>query len=584
MKIKIFKNIKVIINIMNTLPKYSNVWIDCNDLKNYIYDDPLLDWLNLYGKDTNYHQDSENNDLQFGLFLSKQGSIFKTKIIDSIKEKIPHIMINRSFNFRKKISETIDNMSRGIPVIINGHIFSSKNKLVGSPDVLIRSDYLSVLFKNNEEHNHPSKFSDDWHYCILDIRFTKLHLASNKKNILNNGKPMLFLKSKTIINNLCLNEMQDYKSHCSYILGNSTNFEIENNNYFESKLGLIDTRIKDRDILAKIYSGIIWIQDLKKEGNEWNVIQPCKKELYPNMSNTDDYPWHNAKIKIARELYEITLLWSCGPKERDKAHNKGIYQWNNCKSNDLSIENNKKAKIVDNMIDMNKYENQVVINPRKIKNKENVDRLKQYDIEFYVDFETVGNFSDNFEDYHHESIIFMIGCLTVYKINNQSYNHEFKNFITTTLDSQQEELILNQWINYMNEIKKLYSKENRDVFVYHWSSAEPAVYNTCCKKYNITQKLNFNDLLDIFKNEPITIKDAFSYNLKTISKCFYKHGLIKTIWDSDSIIDGKNAMFQAWKYYNGNKQDKSTLREIEKYNYIDCKVMEEIISHLRKMI
>ena len=241
------------------------------------------------------------------------------------------------------------------------------------------------------------------------------------------------------------------------------------------------------------------------------------------------------------------------------------------------------------MIEMNKYENQTIINPRKIKNRENIIKMKKYDIEFYVDFETTYNFLsesniNNYIDNHHKnnSYIFMIGCLTVYKINNNQYKQEFVNFISDELNAEQEEIILKQWIQYMNNIKLFYN--NNNPYIYHWSYAEPVVYNNCLKKYQNLPQLNFIDLLNIFKDEPIIIKDAFSYSLKTVSKCFYNHGLIETIWDNDNIIDGKNAMFQAWNYYNGNKNKKNILKDIEKYNYIDCKVMEEILLYLRTMI
>lgn len=570
---------------MNTI----NYHIDSEILKNYLIDDPILDWLNLYGEKINLRLDNINNEELFNHFLKKQNKIYKDLIIEKIKQKIRFKVIPNGLRLRKKISLTIDYMSLGIPVIFNCKVYSQKHNLIGSPDIIIRSDYLKLLFQNSiyyEESKNECLFSKDWYYIILDIKNCKLHL-NNKNNIINLNKQIYFYKSKNIINNICLAEMQKYKFRYCYIIGNSFNFDNLNNN--SKSIGIIDILSKDKDIVAKIFSGIIWHEELKTEGNSWNIYQPTKKELYPNMNNTDDYPWHSVKIEIAKKIFEITLIWNCGLRERNLAHKRGIYSWNNCNSSDLAIESNKKAKIINNMIEINKYENQTIMNPRKIKNRENITKMKKYDIEFYVDFETTYNFlseltpdNNNGRDNQTNSYIFMIGCLTVYKVNNDQFKQEFVNFISESLDSQQEELIINQWINYMNNIKSFY-KINKP-FIYHWSYAEPVVYNNCLRKYENLPNLNFIDLLTIFKDEPIIIKDAFSYSLKTISKCFYKYGLINTIWDSDNIIDGKNAMFQAWNYYNGNRNKKYILKDIEKYNYIDCKVMEEILLYLRTMM
>lgn len=566
-------------------------WFTSENLKNYMIDDPILDWLNIYGHKFNFIPECKNSDDLFNQFMLKQNLDFKKRIINDIKINYPsdYKIIPSNQRLRKKIALTIDSISIGIPIILNSKIFSKKYNLIGSPDILIRSDYLQYFMDSNficglnfEELNNLDNLNK---YYIIDIKNSKFNLTTNNNSIQNLSKSIYLQKTKTIINNICLSDMQNKKNRHCFLIGKHINDNDNNNNNYIIKLnGIIDVLDKDRHIVTKILNSLEWQKELITEGNQWNIYNPSRTELYPNMSNTDDHPWRSTKIIIAKKISEITLIWNCGLKERNIAHNKGIYQWNNCNSNDLNIESNKKAKIINNMIDINKYDNQVIIHPRKIKNRENISNMKKYNIEFYVDFETTVNYSEDDIYLNNNSFIFMIGCLTVYKVNNKEYNSEFKNFISDDLSSEQENLIINQWISYMNNIQRCYSNDNYQPHIYHWSSAELVIYNNCIKKYENLKPLNFIDLLDVFKNEPITIKDAFSYSLKTISKCFYKHGLIKTIWDSDIIIDGKNAMFQAWKYYNGNKTQKYILKDIEKYNYIDCKVMEEILTYLRKMI
>ena len=94
-------------------------------------------------------------------------------------------------------------------------------------------------------------------------------------------------------------------------------------------------------------------------------------------------------------------------------------------------------------------------------------------------------------------------------------------------------------------------------------------------------------ILDVFKNEPITIKGIFNYGLKNVAEKMYEYKMIDTIWD-DKNIDGKEAMIYAWgcdKISKKNKYNISEMplmKEIIKYNYYDCKVLEEIMNYIRK--
>ncbi len=125
--------------------------------------------------------------------------------------------------------------------------------------------------------------------------------------------------------------------------------------------------------------------------------------------------------------------------------------------------------------------------------------------------------------------------------------------------------------------------------IYHWSKAEVIQYNNV-KKYHKIHKLpnlNFIDILDIFKKEPITIKGLFNYGLKNVAEKMYEHNMINTIWD-DKNIDGKEVMIYAWscndisKKTNKKISSMPLMKEIIKYNYYDCKVLNEIMNYIRK--
>jgi len=129
------------------------------------------------------------------------------------------------------------------------------------------------------------------------------------------------------------------------------------------------------------------------------------------------------------------------------------------------------------------------------------------------------------------------------------------------------------------------------VQLYHWSSAEVSCFEKFKSKHP-NEKFNesyytFYDLSKVFLNEPIVIKGAVNYSLKTISKALYSNNMITTIWPSDSVCyNGLNAMILALKLYktidiNDSIIDNDIMKEIINYNMIDCKTMYEILLVLR---
>merc|ERR1711935_264358 len=123
---------------------------------------------------------------------------------------------------------------------------------------------------------------------------------------------------------------------------------------------------------------------------------------------------------------------------------------------------------------------------------------------------------------------------------------------------------------------------------YHWSNAEPNFYKQAIirnKQVFNWKELNFVDILDIFKSEPISIKGVLNYGLKDISKGLHNLKLINTIWDND--MNGRKALLEAAEAMNESKKenikfsDLEVVKKIIEYNYVDVKVIDEIINFLR---
>mgnify|MGYP003325992753 CR=1 FL=1 len=111
------------------------------------------------------------------------------------------------------------------------------------------------------------------------------------------------------------------------------------------------------------------------------------------------------------------------------------------------------------------------------------------------------------------------------------------------------------------------------------------------KRLNLPEyfgKLNMFNLLDSIKSNPIYIKGCLNFSLKNIGNALYKLGYINTKWE-DSVVDGIGAMVMAWdaQYYAIKNEisfrNMPCMKNVVCYNEVDCKVMWDIVSFIRKI-
>jgi predicted RecB family nuclease len=143
-----------------------------------------------------------------------------------------------------------------------------------------------------------------------------------------------------------------------------------------------------------------------------------------------------------------------------------------------------------------------------------------------------------------------------------------------------------EFFNFVNESFIKEKKEGRNEYHFvHWYPHEKICYEKIRSSMNLPV-IKFMDLSKLFREEPIVVKGSLRFKLKSISKALYNLGLIKSSWDfSSDCNSGLAAMALASKIYEDEVivTDKNiTMKEIIKYNEVDCKVLWEIIDYLRK--
>jgi len=564
-------------------------WISASNIHNYMLKDPLLDWLK-------YHKSNHTDKNQkFFNFLMMKGVEFENCVMKQIETIIGCGNIVKvgcgymdTFSYSKYI-ETINLMKKGMPLIYQGVVRNNKDKTFGSPDIIIRSDYVNKIVPNTlsrKECRTSSKITNGFHYVIIDIKFCTLQLKSNGQNVLNSGRSPCN-KSQVIIYNSALGEMQQYTPPNCFILGRGWVYTSKNKEYssdaFNTKLGKICPMGIDKNYCLLINNGLDWLRKMRKYGSTWTVNPPSVPELYPNMSNQYDFPFRSYKQKLSKELKDITMLWQCGPNHRLNAHSLGIFNWgdNGCNSKVLGIKSKKYANVIDCMIKLNRDGKYQQPTKDTIPLYYNWNTSKK--LEFFVDFESMNNVFDDFDCLprinNTKSIVFMIGVLSIYTRDDGTVLKTYINFNVDSLNINEEQRIFTLFYNYIIQLYHQYN--NCDYTIYHWGPIERLLYN---KRYLQSQhtSLVFSDFLKVVREAGVLIEGVFDFSLKSYGTQLLKQQNKTGGW-SETLTDGLNVMVEANEYYT-NPAKKYILNNIIKYNEIDCKMVYEVLQYFRTVV
>ena len=367
----------------------------------------------------------------------------------------------------------------------------------------------------------------------------------------------------------------------------------------------------------------------------WEEIEVLLPEYFqfnlrPNMKNKYDYKWKDAKKEIARDREELTLLWNCGIAKRNKALLMGITDFkgymNYCKKN-KGYQNT----VLGCILEINSPDVDNLILPDAI-DEDYLDYIPPRDRPFIVlDFETTNNLNDEFENLPEKGgndFTFLIGLTIAIPINknqnqnqnqnqkqndekyNLEYEYRYFPFMINQLNHDDELIILKNMLNVLIDFKKYMCSSddleenknlnenfhfNNSLILNHWSQAEPIFFEKMCERqfefldekyHKIIDDIQFNDILTLFKNQPITIKGAFDFGLKSIANAMYNNGMIKTIWEND--LNGFSVMIKINEYNKEaenldlNLKDFQEVKDIIIYNMVDCQVLAEIIVFLQE--
>lgn len=576
-------------------------YVSASQTRNYILHDPLLDWFNMY---KNKKRDGMLN------FLFSQGNLFEKRLITYLYNTIGtdlfvDIQACKDPRSPQKISETLEAMNTGKPFIYNGVIFDDDRKTFGIPDLIVRSDYIHKLVKlspiNDNEINisAPHLIDKDnkppkYHYRIIDIKFSTLHLRTDGIHLLNTASMPAF-KSQLEIYTRALGKIQGYDSGIAYVLGRKWEYMIKGVKMYGTnaldRLGTINFNTIDYEYAERTDNAIEWIRTCKRDGYKWiDIVNHAKDNtrlhpnLYPNMSNYLDSPWRDEKKKLADSIGEITDLWRCGVKQREIAHHKGIFSWRDprCLSDNLNIGEGSLVTL-NSILTTNRGDNYFNIPSGTYL----PEQLKSDKFVVYIDFEMINSIVDDLKTIPESGgcdCVFLIGSACV-GIDGVLQSHQF---LSPTLDKDGENTAFENFGMWLEEECKI--RKNMKPVLVHWSHAETTSWDNMIDSHRLTYnkfatEFEWFDLLGFFRNTPITVKGSLGFGLKSIAGSLAKHDIISSKWCNN--LDGITTLLGASSAYRDAKlkdiaiEETHIMKDILNYNSIDVKVLYEMVEWLR---
>jgi len=605
-------NIDIIDKLVKRKFKKNDPWVSGTAIANYMNGEPLLDWLNIYYRDYGFNNNNKKNNNRISKNKSNNkvqkqqittnplinnGLKFEKTIYDYLQNKYKTdfviVTTNTLIDFDKDVKRTKNYITRKIPIIAQAVLMNEKTHIRGVADLLVRSDYINKMFKKPVLKSNEIKHNNKLFYVVIDIKWTSLKLCVDGETLRNEGRFNAY-KGQLLIYNYMIGKIQKYMFHKAFIMGK--NWKICSSDPSDGYscfdlLGVIDYSKKDNRFIEQTYKAINWIHDVNKNGLNYSPLKPTIKEMCVNASNNYDDNWKEVKKNILKTTKDITQIWQLTKYHRDIAFDKKIYSWtdDNCTTYNLDMTQTKTSGIIDKILNINRQE-KILISPSTSKDiKNNIFNWKRkFRPDFYIDFETISEQIDTLDKINitnskmNTQIIFMVGI--GYEYNN---NFHYKCFTLDNLTLKDEKKMLSEFKKYIDElIVDLDPKHKYNPRFFHWSNAEQSMLENAFNRHPSLLKqwenhIEWIDLCDIFRNEPIVVKGALTFKLKDIGKAMYNNGLISTLWDDNDIDDGLDAMTKGMQYYR-NKKNNTIIENIRNYNKIDCKIMWDIVRFLRK--
>ena len=579
-------------------------WVSASQTRNHALGHPLIDWLDRHGEAHGFTRDAVDEATDFGAFIMGKGLEFERAAVAHLRglTDVRVILPDGASRAERRdpaaAEATFAALAEGVPIVCQGVLRDAESRTWGAPDLLVRSDVLADLFPGSLSANEAAVPAPDLgigarHYRVVDIKYATLGLAAGGE-LGNSGSGPAY-KAQTFLYNRALGRLQGYRPPAAFLLGRGwtqrRQGETARGGNALERLGPV---VMNDALAASADEAVDWLRRVRREGLGWHPLpEPSVEELRPN-GKADSGAWKSAVGRILDEGGDLSRLWQAGPTRRRKAHALGITRWTDPRLTPeaLGMSGDMAARL-QAQIEVNLERKGPPVRPERIA----AAREEWLDppLEFYVDFETVGDLDDDFARFPErrgQPLIFMVGCGHL-----EAGGWKFECFIADRLDEPSEARAIDAWFAHMAAVRARLAP-GLNVKVIHWSPHEQLTLETALdaavKRHPEKEKdwrhpdwAWFDFLKRVVREEPVVVRGAHGFGLKAVANAMYDLGLTETRWD-DGLGDGLGAMVGAWwcereaAREGGRLIDRELMQNIRSYNKVDCKVMMELVRYLRR--
>ncbi len=583
-------------------------WVAAGATRAWCRGDQLWDWLDRHGGEKGFARDDQratyDERFDLGRFLRAQGERFEATVVADLDRRYGVTRIGGGRGDPRSLAavdETWAAMERGVRIIAQAVLRDPQARMYGSVDLLVRSDILADIcadaFGEGDDPGlaAPALHGAAWHYRVVDVKFTTLDLLKDGSLSTAGGLPAC---AQLWAYGQALGRAQGHTPPFGYIVGRGWKQGQERGDRCWDRLARVphDSYVKARGItLAEaVGEAASWVRLVRREGRDWDALPtPTRRELWPNLKADRDQPWHEAKREIAEELHDLTLIWQVSATHRDRAHGLGVTRWDDPRVSAelLGIGGETRGPMFDAILSANRDPGPAV-RPGLI-TADNGQWRDRRPAEAYVDFETVNDLNDDlsrFPDRGGESLIFQIGCGRY-----DDGDWRFEQFTARELTAEAEADMIDRWLAHLDSLARPAGLDGPGaVRLFHWSAAETvfmdAQYRSARARHpeRSWPTLDWYDLLgNVVRAEPVVVRGSRTFGLKNVARAMHAHGLVATDW-GDGLADGTGAMVGAWTADDVARRTATDLAavplmaDVSRYNEIDCRVMAEVLDHLRR--
>lgn len=580
-------------------------WVSATAPRHFLLRNALIDWLDLFGERAGFRRDSDmpgfDDRIEFSLFIMRKGSEFEAAIAKHLGSLAPLLTLTGSPGDVRDLTaaeDTFRAMCDGQPIIHQGVLRDGAALTYGAPDFLMRSDIFERLFPGHLGAGEATQAAPDlrglpWHYVVVDAKFTTLHFSA--KGALGANGSMPAYRAQMAVYNHALGRLQGLTPRAAFLLGRgweqTSGGQKRRGTDAMERLGPV---LMEPALSAQVDEAAAWVRRVRMEGATWSPLpSPSVPELWPNMNGDGDFPWHAAKTHVAQRLGELTLLWQVGPDKRDRAHAHGLRDWRDpaCTAAAAGVTGESYMPKLDAILAVNHDPAGPPARPAHVATARDVWHPRP-GLEFFVDFETVSDLNDDFSaipERGGQPLIFLIGCGHM-----EGGAWTYREFLVRRLTEEEEGTAIDAWLAHMWTVALRMGAAEPAPNVIHWSRAEPltleGAYNSAKARHPEKDwpALRWFDLLvNVVRREPVVVRGALNFSLKSFAKALHAHGLIQTAW-GDGPLDGLGAMVGAWACEDEARArgvplaQTDLMRQLVGYNEVDCRVLMETLRYLRE--